>query len=210
MGAKEGETLRRNCPARTILLILVAGFIFAASKLSSLLIYDREAVLAGEIWRLVTGNLIHFTLAHLLFDLTAVGVAGWIIEHRGYPHFWVVVGLSSFAVGAGLLAGMPEVSRYGGLSGVAIGMTVYASLCGMRENGLWQRVCTALFLLIMVKVALEFLTGQSLSTAIGITPFIPVPLSHAMGAFAGVVVALTNNTSVLSNRLLKNLGHVCL
>lgn len=208
MGAKEGENMKRDLPARTLLLMLVAVVIFAVPTLSSLLIYDREAILAGEIWRLITGNLVHFTPAHLFFDLTAVGVAGWIIEQRGYPHFWGVAGLSAFSVGAGLLAGIPEASRYGGLSGVAIGMTAYASLCGMKENGLWQRVCTALFLLIMVKVALEFLTGQSLSTAIAKTPFIPVPLSHAMGAFAGVLVALSNNGLVISSRLLKNPGHV--
>ena len=196
--------MKRDCPARTLLLMLIAIAIFAVPKVASFLIYDREAILSGEIWRLITGNLVHFTPAHLLFDLTAIGVAGWIIETRGYPHFWGLAGLSACSVGAGLLVGMPEVSQYGGLSGVAIGMTVYASLCGMRENGLWQRVCTALFLLIIVKVALEFLTGQSLSTAMANTPFIPVPLSHAMGVLAGSLVALTNKDLVLANRSLKN------
>jgi hypothetical protein len=69
-------------------------------------------------------------------------------------------------------------------------MIVYASLCGMREKGPWRRTSTAVFALTLLKVAVELLTGQTPMTAVGAPPFIPVPMSHAIGVLVGVLVAI--------------------
>jgi rhomboid family GlyGly-CTERM serine protease len=179
-------------PLRTLTVVLVAAGAYMVPGLASFLIYGRGAILAGEIWRVATGVLVHLTLGHLLFNIAAFTAAGWVIERRGYPHFWLVGGLTALLGGAVLLVATPGISRYGGLSGVAVGMIVYASLCGMREEGPWRRASTAVFALTLLKVAVELLTGQTPMTAVGTASFIPVPMSHAIGVLVGVMVATGN------------------
>lgn len=48
--------------------------------------YDRRAVLDGELWRLLTGNLVHWSLPHFTLDLGAFFIVGLLWErHSGIP-----------------------------------------------------------------------------------------------------------------------------
>ena len=53
--------------------LAVAGALVALETVASLwpapFRLDRAAVEAGEVWRLVTGHLVHATRAHFLFDV---------------------------------------------------------------------------------------------------------------------------------------------
>lgn len=177
-------------PVRTLVVVLAATGTSLIPALASVLMYDRNAVFAGAVWQTLTGVLVHWTVEHLLFNLAAFAAAGWVIERRGYPHFWLVGGLTALTGSAVLLAASPEISRYGGLSGIAVGLIVYASVCGMREEGPWRHASTMVFALTLLKVAVELLTGRTPLTAVGAAPFIPVPMVHAIGVLVGVLVAL--------------------
>jgi membrane associated rhomboid family serine protease len=69
-------------PVITLGLIGVAGLVSASAELAAGLVWDRQAIGDGQWWRLLTGHLVHFTPRHLLCDVLAVGVAGWLIESR--------------------------------------------------------------------------------------------------------------------------------
>jgi rhomboid family GlyGly-CTERM serine protease len=176
-------------PLRTLAVVLIAAGAFLMPNVWSLLIYDRDAIMAGEFWRVASGVLVHLTPTHLLFNLVAFAAAGWVIEQRAYPHYWLVGGLTALLGGVVLFVATPEIGRYGGLSGVAVGLIAYASLCGMREEGPWRRVSRVVFALIILKTTVELLTGQTPMTTGGTAPFLPVPITHAVGVLVGVMVA---------------------
>ncbi|MCI0411019.1 MAG: rhombosortase [Acidobacteria bacterium] len=181
MVSKNPEAIGRQVPVVTLLMAAGALAVYVLPGLASQMVYDRTAILSGEVWRLLTGNWVHFSPSHLLYDLLALGLAGWIIERRGYPSFGPFCVLSALGIGTVLLAVRPEVQAYGGLSGVATGAIVYLALHGLKEPGPWRWICTAALVLTVGKVLLESMTGRLTFAAAGSVSFVPLPLSHVVG-----------------------------
>ena len=172
----------------TFATLLAAVLVFSLPGVQPALIYDREAVLAGEVWRLFTGHWVHFSARHLAFDLFALGVAGMILESRADPRWRLLLLLAPWLIGIGLLLGEPRMSFYGGLSGVATAAVVYLALGGLRERSPWRWVCVATLLIIAAKAALEWHTGQTFFASAGGEAFMAAPLSHLLGALGAVIV----------------------
>jgi rhomboid family GlyGly-CTERM serine protease len=152
--------------------------------------YDRQAVLDGQIWRLVTGNLVHWSPEHFVLDAGAFVLLGLIYERplRGALARYCLV--LSLAIGLSLLVFLPQLGIYRGLSGVdsgvfAAALVVEAALArGEPRRWLWLLPAAAIF---VVKIAYECATGQLFfgTSALGELG-LPVPLSHAAGALAAV------------------------
>ena len=178
----------RQVPIVTLLVVAAAIATYVIPGLASQMVYDRAAILSGEVWRLLTGNWVHFSARHLLYDLLALGIAGWIIERRGYPYFGLLCVLSAISIGTVLLAMRPEVQSYGGLSGVATGAIIYLALQGLKEPAPWRWICIAALVLIAGKVLLESTTGRFIIAATGGVPFVPLPLSHIVGGLTAALL----------------------
>ena len=187
MGTKKPEGPGRQVPVVTALAVAAGIGTYVIPGLASHLVYDRAAILSGEVWRLLTGNWVHFSPSHLFYDLLALGIAGLIIERRGYPYFGLLCVLSALGITTALLAITPEVQSYGGLSGVATGAIIYLALHGLKEPGPWWGICVAALVLTLGKVLLESMMGQLTFAAVHRIPFVPVPLSHVVG---GVTASL--------------------
>jgi hypothetical protein len=56
-------------------------------QLAVMLEYNRTSIANGEIWRLVTGSIVHWTTDHLFWDLLMFVVLGAAIERRGHVMF---------------------------------------------------------------------------------------------------------------------------
>ena len=181
MVTKKPEGPGRQVPIVTLLVVAGGIVTYVIPGLASQMVYDRTAILSGEVWRLLTGNWVHFSASHLLYDLLALGIAGWIIERRGYPYFGLLCVLAALGISSALLAASPEVQFYGGLSGVATGAIIYLALHGLREAPPWRWICVAALVLITGKVLLESLTGRFIIGASGSISFVPLPLSHVVG-----------------------------
>ncbi|MCI0411064.1 MAG: rhombosortase [Acidobacteria bacterium] len=197
MVGKNAEAIGRQVPVVTLLMAAGALVAYVLPGLASRMVYDRTAILSGEVWRLLTGSWVHFSPSHLLYDLLALGLAGWIIERRGYSSFGLLSLLSALGTGTVLLAARPEVQFYGGLSGVATGAIVYLALRGLKEPRPWRWICIAALLLTVGKVLLESMTGQLTFAAAGSIPFVPLPLSHVVGGLTAALlfwVSRTRNT----------------
>ena len=70
-------------PVWTLLVCAAAGAIHGAPPLQALLFYERAAVDGGELWRLVTGNLVHHSASHFVYNVVPLVIAGALIEmHR--------------------------------------------------------------------------------------------------------------------------------
>lgn len=169
-------------PVWTLAICVSAALVFSLPPLAAILIYDRAAIADGELWRLVTGNLVHYSAAHLGYDLLALLVAGTMIETSRYRHYPALCFAAAAFIGMVLYWAEPAMSYYAGLSGVATAAIVYLCLHGLTEKGTWRWVCAAVLLGLSIKAGIEFTFNESLLAASGSSEFLPVPLSHLVGA----------------------------
>jgi rhomboid family GlyGly-CTERM serine protease len=172
-------------------LALAAATIIVAfvPALQRALVLDRDAVGAGQLWRVATGNIVHFSASHLLLDLLAVTVAGLLLERRGWSLGAILVA-ASIAIGTAVLAFAPELARYGGLSGIAFTLVVLYALDCLTERGPMRMVAVLALALTAAKVGWELSSGAFVFVGGAGDAFQPVPLVHLVGAGAGVAAFL--------------------
>jgi rhomboid family GlyGly-CTERM serine protease len=178
------KNLKSRFPIWTCLILGLSIISYALPQVSSALIYDRLAIFEGEVWRLLSSHLVHFTKLHLFYNLMAFGVAGWIIESRGYQYFVPLCLLMAVFIGVFLLVMKPDMNYYGGLSGLASGSIYYLALFGLREPQPWRLMCIVTLFLVPIKIFLEIDMSQSVFAYSG--PFSLVPLSHIIGCLVAL------------------------
>lgn len=175
--------MKCHLPIISIFIIAISLVAYIFDAVSSILIYERDAILDGEYWRVLSGHFVHFTGLHLSFNIIVFGVTGWIIEERGYPGYSLLIFLMAFTIGISLMILKPDMQFYGGLSGIAHGSLVYLALFGLKESYLWNRMSWLILIFVPIKMGTEMFVGSSL--AYSTETFVPVALSHLIG----VVVA---------------------
>lgn len=168
-------------PLWTLAICAGALLVFNSAELSSLLIYDRVAIMHGELWRLVTGNFVHFSSAHLFYNLAVFLVAGTLVEHHAYRFFPALCLASSILIGIALFVFEPAIFFYAGLSGVASAAVSYLCLQGLSEKGMWRWLCAATLAGLAFKTVLELALGKFFLLSMSTEIFTPIPLSHLVG-----------------------------
>ncbi len=183
----------RRIPWATALVVALVLLIWCLPAGADALAYDRTAILRGEIWRLWSGHLVHFSVSHLFWDLLATALAGAWIERAGFRGgrwLWVI---APPLVSLLMLLGEPTLARYGGLSAMATACVVFACLGELRCADAQRAVWWIILALVAVKVAWEFYTGDTIFARFDGSTVRAIPLSHAAGALAAVVVSLIFN-----------------
>ena len=181
-------------PAWSLAISGVAAAVFVAPPLQALLVYNREAIGEGEIWRLLTGNLVHFSAMHFVKDVVALLVAGLLIEIRRYRHFAMLCLISGALIGTLLYVAEPAVLVYGGLSGIVVAAVTYLCLQGLREGGAYRWLCLGALLGLAAKTVLELTLGVRLPGEES-PGFILVPESHAVGAVTAIALFVLVQTA---------------
>lgn len=170
------------------LAALVLLFALLGDRAFALLSLTRSQINQGELWRLVTGNFVHFDWAHCLMNLAAFLLAAYAL--LGSLSLLKLNGLllwCSLVVGAGIYLLNPEYTTYAGLSGLIHGLII-AGLCYSRDHPLWLR--GAALGLVIVKIAQEQNPNYQ---ATELQALISVPVAvdaHLYGALAAVVFVL--------------------
>ena len=169
----------------TLLLAAAAVGAWLAPGVAPLLQYDRSAISHGELWRLLTGHLTHWTADHLLWDALVFLLAGAACERAGRRRYAALLASSALAGSAAVWVGLPAMQTYRGLSGIDTALVAF--LTATRLRGRWA---TAGISLLLLKLAVEAATGATAFVAPG--GFAPVPLAHAAGAAVGFAFGLRN------------------
>jgi rhomboid family GlyGly-CTERM serine protease len=165
---------------------------FLPASTLSLVQYDRDRILGGEIWRMFTGHLVHWGGSHLLWDLLVfLGCAG-LLEY--FRRSWLL-GLflvSSLTTSAGLLVFQSGMAYYRGLS--AIDMSVFAALCFhaicccILQEKKQMAICWAFVLLpCFLKPLMEFAMGGALFVSHFGEGIEASPLSYVFGILATLI-----------------------
>jgi rhomboid family GlyGly-CTERM serine protease len=175
----------------TLMVVLPAlAIAIVGAETQAVLIYDRDAILAGEFWRLITSNWIHFSVTHLAYDLMVFGIAGTVIELRRHAGFGWFCLLAPVLIGATVFLTRPDLHVFGGLSGLGTGAIVFLVLHGLRQRGAWRWICVAALAAIAIRVGFEFAGAQPIFASGEGMEIRTVPESHAAGGIAAVLVWL--------------------
>ena len=181
-------TLRR--PLRDWRLPLLLALLLLALQalgLRSALQYRRDAVLDGQLWRLLTGNLVHLGWVHLLRDLAGLFLIWGLFARRLDERAWLALLLvCALAVGLGLFVFSPQIAWYVGISGVLFGLFCAGALLEWRER---PRYASALLLGMAAVIAWTLHAGalpgetRDLGGAV-------VPQAHLYGALGAAAFIL--------------------
>jgi rhomboid family GlyGly-CTERM serine protease len=179
-----------GCPATLVLVGLSALASWPGLPLGELLVCAREAVARGELWRLVSGPLVHASAGHALRDLLVLLAVGLVYERRMGWALRATLLVSLPVVSVVALASHASVAVYLGLSG-----TVYAAVVAalswewLRARGrpaVWVMLLSALM---VGKVIVEAATGSLLLPSPLPEGVIALPGTHLAGGLCGVACA---------------------
>jgi len=174
-------------PWFTVAYVAGATVVFALPGAEAALEYDRAGLARGELWRLFTAHLVHYSGSHFLSNLAVLLPGLWVLEARDRRGLPALLAATVLAVGAELWIGDPGIERYAGGSSLAIGLLTLLGLRGLSWGGRWRSVCAVLLGIVVVKLAAECLLGWRVTDWQRHAGFVTVPFSHAAGAVAGLV-----------------------
>ena len=126
-----------------------AGILVAGEPGKLALRYERDALLDGQLWRALTGHLVHLSWMHRGLDVAA---AALIVAVFGRHVGWAAPLLCMLGTTAGLFLFSLRVKWYAGLSGALYGLAVYGALCAARRRRAWLAVPALLAVRIAVDI----------------------------------------------------------
>ena len=192
MGLSKGEETRLGAlptlawlvPGSVVLIALI--LLFSGETGREWLRFERSGIAAGELWRLLTGHLVHLGVSHTVLNLAGL-VLVWFLVGRAFDWkqwLWVMAG-SIGAIDLGLWFGAPSLEWYVGLSGLLHGMLGAGIVAGIVA-----RSGEALILAVVVagKLAWEQFAGPlpgSETTSGGAV----IVDAHLYGVIGGTLVA---------------------
>ena len=183
---------------RVTITIAIATIVVALSPaLQQTLVLDRHAIAHGQLWRIATGNLVHFSASHLLWDLLVVTIAGARLEARGWPVAATTLA-SAVAIGVAVVRYEPSLGQYGGLSGVACTLVVIAAVDSLEASGLTRAAALVVLALLAAKLWWEWRSGSFVF--VNGSDVVAVPLAHLTGSCVGVAVWLSQRFAVAHRR----------
>lgn len=186
-------TQRKYIQAPIVLIVVMVTLELLKPDSISVLGFYPDLVLKGEIWRILSGQLLHTNLNHLLLNSAGV-VLVWALHGEYYDEkrYTKLLVISLIVVGALLLI-FADYTHYAGLSAVLHTLIVYGAI-----KDIYFKDKTGWLLLagVLLKVAYENLYGASSSTIELIDASVAVE-AHLIGAIVGVILSLPVFSRVL-------------
>ncbi|GGB63546.1 rhombosortase [Shewanella inventionis] len=163
--------------------------------------YRYDDIQHGQVWRLVTGNLLHTNLWHLLMNLAGFWVIVFLhdVHYKRHPEKLVLLFVCLCLLeGIGLYLFYPSLKAYVGLSGILHGLFAFGALMDIRK-GYYSGYL--LLLGVIAKVAYEQYFGATESVTALIGARVATE-SHLVGLICGLLCALC--WSFVANRFKYN------
>ncbi|MBI5800187.1 MAG: hypothetical protein HZA92_05590 [Verrucomicrobia bacterium] len=169
-------------------LLVLAALATVHPNFHAWCVLDRDALAAGEVWRLWTGHLAHFSVRHLLVDALVFVLLVGALRRAGECCFARVL----FVGGAGLSASLcicdAWLARYGGLSGLNALLLGRLALCWFQTGGRERGAGLALLAVAVGKFTIDSIGLGGLSVEFGSVVIVPSHLSHWLGLFWGLML----------------------
>ncbi|GIU15618.1 MULTISPECIES: rhombosortase [unclassified Shewanella] len=176
--------LGANRPYGVALLITLVCVSLFYLQLDAELAYQRNLIIDGQWWRLVSGNLLHTNAWHLYMNLAGL----WVIlalheQHYQAKGLSLVFFILCLMQGLGLLVFFPSLIGYVGLSGMLHGLFTYGAVLDIRRG---LKSGYLLLLGVFLKVAYEQYFGASLEMTQLIDARVATE-AHLVGLLSGLI-----------------------
>ena len=191
-------------PILTCLLSILAilAYMFPASV--DTFAFIPSLVSEGQWYRILTGQLVHLSFDHFIWDTSTFLILGIMVERRWRDAFLVC--LTSCLVLIPWVVNLfdPGLFYYAGLSGIDCALFALLATAAVRtgwaEFSVLRKGCAILlFAALVSKLSYEALTGMTLF----VSPdqgFEVVPIAHLAGALIGTASAFVSSHWVLPRR----------
>ncbi len=146
--------------------------------------YDREAVAAGQYWRILTGNLVHLGWMHLALNVGALLIGTWVFYPARNPIAWASAQIVCSVVSTlGLFFFSPGIAWCVGMSGALHGLLMIGAIDWIRQG---DRVGWLLLAIWTGKLAWEQFNGAMPFSAETVGSSV-VTDAHLWGAVGGLL-----------------------
>ena len=149
-------------------------------------VLDRDALATGEVWRLWTGHLAHFSASHLVVDALVFALLVGALRRAGECALGRVLFLGGAALSVSLLVCDSSLARYGGLSGLNALLLGRLVLRWLQAGGRQRVLGLALLVVAVGKFALDSIGLGGPSVEFDSVAVVPSHLSHWLGLFWGL------------------------
>ncbi len=189
---RAGRVLRR-VPVLTIALCSMAFLVAAKPNLNSMLACDAPSLLSGQIWRIWTCHLVHWSFDHLAWDVLTLLALGLICEVIDRLRFATTLAISATLIPPVLAMTNPTMV-YGGLSGLDIAcftllVTTVTKQAYQRRDRLMVLAGITFLMGLVAKILFELFTGSTIFVQ-SADVFVALPLAHMIGAASGFLMVL--------------------
>ena len=152
------------------------------------LLFLRENIQQGELWRIWTGNLVHSNYYHLAMNLAGLWIFIFIFkDFINSKQLFISLALLITGVGLGLYYLSPELMWYAGISGALYGLYIVGSVQALVHKDFITGL--PIIIIIPIKIIWDHLNngGQSNADLIGV----PVSTdSHIYGISTAFIIGL--------------------
>jgi rhomboid family GlyGly-CTERM serine protease len=192
MGLHQGEQndLQQRVTARffwpVLLTGVAAGLALFGDTGRDWFSFDRSAIAAGEVWRLLSGHLVHLGVSHLALNLAGLLLVWYLVGAAFSRMQWLIVLVADFVVvNLGLWFLQPQLAWYVGLSGILHGLLA----AGILGNLNTRRVDVLILgVALVAKLIYEQLVGP-LPGSEESTGGAVIVAAHFYGAIGGAIGA---------------------
>jgi rhomboid family GlyGly-CTERM serine protease len=123
------------------------------------LVYQRDAILRGQVWRPLTCHFVHAGPAHLVWNLAGTALVALALGPALRVRGWLLAGLAAAGGSSlGVLLLQPEVRVMAGLSALLHGLLAAGAAAEVRRG---ERLGWAFLIVLAVKVAWEQISGPT-------------------------------------------------
>lgn len=153
------------------------------------LYYNRNAVADNEIWRLITGHLVHSDLEHLLWNLCAFLILSLLIEQQSRSMLLIGLVTGTLVIDYYLWLNTIGVINYAGFSGVLNTLLVIAlSQQNKQHRGAMHAIPVFIYFASLIKIIIELSSQQAIFSDIS---WQALPQVHLAGFVTGTLMILT-------------------
>jgi rhomboid family GlyGly-CTERM serine protease len=167
---------------------LIAGcFLLQVADLEQALRFDRERIIEGAWWRMLSANFIHLGWNHYVLNMVGAALVFALFGASVSAREWLgVIVITSVAIALTVLALNENINWYVGLSGTLHGMFTYGAVAELRHARLFASL---LLLGAGAKLLWEQIVGSLPGTAETVGGEVIVD-AHLYGALAGLFLAI--------------------
>lgn len=171
-----------------VITVAIASVVQLSPTLRSALIFDHGAVARGEVWRILTASLVHYSWSHLAGDAAVLIPAFWLMRTRRAAEIVALAVGASIAGAVFVFQFSPELRWYGGLSAVDHAAVAYAALLALGRRGSGRVLAAAALVVLGVKLGVDTVRVRELAALAHGVPVVVATASH-LGAvvFAAVM-----------------------